>query len=95
MSLFVRLVRGVDTQDRICGVSPGVEDKPLAVWPGVPGQTGLRSVNPITLFSIKTCVSSCDATLSSDVVVSPYPSRKCKRQDARADAVHRALPNPI
>ncbi|SPQ93849.1 unnamed protein product (mitochondrion) [Plasmodiophora brassicae] len=70
------LVRGVDTQDRICGVSPGVEDKPLAVWPGVPGQTGLRSVNPITLFSIKTCVSSCDATLSSDVVVSPYPSRK-------------------
>ena len=28
-----RLIRGVDCQDRICGVSEGVEQRPLAYWP--------------------------------------------------------------
>ena len=45
-----RLVRGVDVYGRICGVSEGVEDFPLAAWP-----------HPL-YYKVKTCVQDCSHT---------------------------------
>ncbi|CEO94956.1 unnamed protein product (mitochondrion) [Plasmodiophora brassicae] len=71
-----RLVRGVDWNNRICGVDSAVADKPLAAWPGLPGDVHLLDSNPTTLYHIKVCVDSCTKTQDSATVLTPYNSTK-------------------
>lgn len=53
---------------RICGVSDGVEDRPLAVWP-----------NPFQ-YKAKYCVADCSYTDASDSahMAYKYESEQCK-----------------
>lgn len=75
--LYRSLVRGVDWNNRICGVDSAVADKPLAAWPGLPGDVHLLDSNPTTLYHIKVCVDSCTKTQDSATVLTPYNSTKC------------------
>lgn len=79
-----RLLRGVDYQNRICGVDDGVVDKPYAAWPWVyPIPLGESASFYTTIYDIKVCIANCSSTSvfklfpqPGDVVL-PYDSKKC------------------
>lgn len=56
-----KIVRPVQFDYKICGLSVGVEDKPYALWP-----------YPLE-YAIKICVNSCDETQTNPLVVQPLP----------------------
>lgn len=62
---FDRLIRGVDWQGRICGVSSGVENRKLAYWP-----------SPVDSTRFQVCTDTCDDTmyLYNRYGLSPYIS---------------------
>ncbi|CEO98960.1 Choline transporter-like protein [Plasmodiophora brassicae] len=58
-----RLIRGVDWNGNICGVSPGYTDTPLAAWPMIPVSPDLEKV--------KVCVADCSQTQTDAVFRGP------------------------
>jgi len=70
-----RVIRGVDFQGRICGVSDGVKDQPLAAWIAMPLNL-VPGVDCTDCYQIMTCVSACNETLSHPLMVDHYASEQ-------------------
>jgi hypothetical protein len=68
-----RLTRGVDYLDRVCGISEGVENQPFAAWPWVLPPFP-EDFDVADLFDVKVCLSSCEETQTSTLLVDRYES---------------------
>ena len=70
----------MDYQNRVCGKSAGVEDKPYAAWPWIlPYPSGQNASYYKSIFEIKVCLSSCNDTAtnsSASGIAFAYKSKK-------------------